>query len=222
VRKTGLSQWRAWTGSILFASGPNLEITIKTLILAAIRCSLIFTAVAALSIVYPTSVQAVPAFYQYTGNPYTEVVGDYTTSMYVTVTLALPQPLHANMPLNEVFPTRFYILDGVQAITAFDAGLQSTFQFATDAAGHITQWFVLASSDSAGRGHEVSTFSLTVEGASDRGVTNSFTNFGRNFSSPGNWSGFVAVPDAGSTLSLMTLTLMALGLVARRFQPAAG
>ena len=28
-------------------------------------------------------------------------------------------------------------------------------------------------------------------------------------------------PDAGSTLSLMTLTLMALGLVARRFKRAA-
>ena len=32
----------------------------KTLTLAAIRCSLIFTAVAALSIAYPASVQAVP------------------------------------------------------------------------------------------------------------------------------------------------------------------
>ena len=30
-----------------------------------------------------------------------------------------------------------------------------------------------------------------------------------------------ATPDAGSTLSLMTLTLMALGLVARRFKRAA-
>jgi hypothetical protein len=38
----------------------------KTLILAAIRCSLIFTAVAALSIAYPSSVQAVPTRYQYT------------------------------------------------------------------------------------------------------------------------------------------------------------
>ena len=32
----------------------------KTLTLAAIRCSLIFTTVAALSIAYPASVQAVP------------------------------------------------------------------------------------------------------------------------------------------------------------------
>ena len=47
----------------------------KTLILAAIRCSLMFTAVAALSIVYPASVQAVPTTYQYTGNPFNFVEG---------------------------------------------------------------------------------------------------------------------------------------------------
>src|SRR5215475_4016257 len=44
---TGLSQWRAWTGSNLFASVFNQEITMKTHILAAIRCSLMFTAVTA-------------------------------------------------------------------------------------------------------------------------------------------------------------------------------
>ena len=36
----------------------------KTLILAAIRCSLMFTAVAALSLAYPASVQAVPTMSQ--------------------------------------------------------------------------------------------------------------------------------------------------------------
>src|SRR5215510_15021138 len=46
-RATGLSQWRAWTGSNLFASVFNQEITMKTLIRAAIRCSLMFTAVTA-------------------------------------------------------------------------------------------------------------------------------------------------------------------------------
>ena len=56
----------------------------KTLPLAAIRCSLIFTAVAALSIVYPASVQGVPTTYQYTGNPFTFVTGSYKTSDFVT------------------------------------------------------------------------------------------------------------------------------------------
>ena len=45
MRTTGLTQWRAWTGSNLFASVPNLEITIETLVFAAIRCSRMFTAV---------------------------------------------------------------------------------------------------------------------------------------------------------------------------------
>ena len=45
---------------------------------------------------------------------------------------------------------------------------------------------------------------------------------GFNNDSPGVWSVNASVPDAGSTLSMMTLTLMALGLVARRFQRAAG
>ena len=52
----------------------------KTLILAAIRCSLMFTAVAALSIVYPASVPAVPTMYHYTGNHFTFATGPYTTT----------------------------------------------------------------------------------------------------------------------------------------------
>ena len=39
------------------------RLVMKTLTLAAIRCSLIFTAVAALSLAYPASVQAVPTTY---------------------------------------------------------------------------------------------------------------------------------------------------------------
>src|SRR3989440_4829136 len=41
----GFPSGKPWTGSNLFASVPNLEITMKRLILAAIRCSLMFTAV---------------------------------------------------------------------------------------------------------------------------------------------------------------------------------
>ena len=88
----------------------------KTLILAAIRCSLMFTAVAALSIAYPASVQAVPTTYQYTGNPFTFVTGPYTTSDFVTGMVTLAGPLPPNMP-SPVTPTAFTFSDGVQTIT---------------------------------------------------------------------------------------------------------
>jgi hypothetical protein len=65
---------------------------------------LTLTAVAALSIVYPTSVQAVPTTYQYTGNPFTYVNGVYTTSDFVTVMFRLAGPLAPNMPITAITP----------------------------------------------------------------------------------------------------------------------
>ena len=57
----------------------------------------------------------------------------------------------------------------------------------------------------------------TPTGQVDDGLLSGF-GFGRNTRSPGAW----VVPDAGSTLSLMTVTLIAFGVVARRFKRAAG
>ena len=76
----------------------------KRLILPAIRCSLMFTAVAAFSVVYPASVQAVPTTYQYTGNPFTDVSGPYTTSDFVTAIVTLAGPLPPNFSVNQDAP----------------------------------------------------------------------------------------------------------------------
>jgi hypothetical protein len=189
----------------------------KTLILAAIRCSLMFIAVAALSLAYPASVQAVPTTYQYTGNPFTFAMAPYTTSDFVTAMVTLAGPLGPNMPLTEVTPTAFTMSDGVQTLRR--TGTQSLgFRFATNARGEINFWLV-----------EVDLFQssiVTFHGGTfdprngDLGHTGE--GFGSNRDTPGVWSHGNATPDAGSTLSLMTLTLMALGLVARRFQRAAG
>src|SRR5215469_7229298 len=114
----------------------------KTLVLAAIRCSLMFTAVAALSIAYPPSVQAVPTKYVYTGNPFTFATGPYSTSNFVTAMITLAGPLGANMPLTEVTPIAFTLSDGVQTITNRGPGFVffTSFLFATDASGAISMW----------------------------------------------------------------------------------
>ena len=88
----------------------------KTLILAAIRCSLMFTAVAALSIAYPTSVQAVLPPLTIHRNPFTSVVAPYTTGDFSTAVVTLAGRLGANMPLTIVTPTAFTLTDGVQTL----------------------------------------------------------------------------------------------------------
>ena len=187
----------------------------KTLILAAIRCSLMFMAAAAFSLAYPSSVQAVPTTYTYTGNPFTSVTTPYTTSMFVTAMVTLAGPLGANMPLTHVNPTAFTFFDGVQTLNSSNSHPNPiAFSFATNANGAIISWRVEAD----GGGSSIFTFN-DVLGAGDGGHTSDA--IGSNRDSPGVWIQGNATPDAGSTLSLMTLTLMALGLVARRFQRAA-
>ena len=115
----------------------------KTLILAAIRCSLMFTAVAALSIAYPASVQAVPTTYVYTGNPFTIATGPYTTSDFVTAMVTLAGPLPPNEPFTQVTPLAFSLSDGVQTITNLNATIFA-FHFATDGDGTITHWALSA------------------------------------------------------------------------------
>ena len=188
----------------------------KTLILAAIRCSLIFTAVAALSVAYPASVQAVPTTYQYTGNPFTFVTGPpYTTSDFVTAMVTLAGPLAPNMPLTSVSPIAFTFSDGVQTLT------NSNFfmQFATGPTGAIIAWNVVVEGlNDLGSLGQIGTRNTVVLLVQDFGFLEALTIRGLNHDNPGTWTTVGNVSDTGSTLSLMTLTLMALGLVARQFK----
>jgi hypothetical protein len=202
----------------------------KTLIPAAIRCSLMLTAVAALSLAYPASLQAVPTTYRYTGNHFTEVSGPYTTSMFVTAMVTLAAPLRANMPpFTDVTPIAFTFFDGVQTLSGSNPDIDlDTFQFGTNAAGQITSWQISVDIGVIGA---ITNFilNLNLEDPQDPhthdtgGILENGGQFaeGTTFRMPGVWSRGIATPDTGSTLSLMTLTLMALGLVARRFQRAA-
>ena len=170
------------------------------------------TAVAALALAYPASVQAVPTTYQYTGNPFTNVGAPYTTSDFVTGMVTLSGPLAPNMGLTAVTPTAFSVSDGVQTITNLNATM-SLFEFATGPTGAITGWDVAVTIT-------IGTAFITLNDITIGDAVESAGGSGLN-SKPGTWVITGAVPDSGSTLSLMTLTLMALGLVARRFQRAA-
>jgi len=102
---------------------------------------LALTGVAALSIAYPASVQAVPTTYQYTGKPFTEVAGVYTTDDFVTAMVTLADPLGANFH-GTVTPTAFTLSDGVQTLTNTTPSITSSFNFVTNARGEITLWHV--------------------------------------------------------------------------------
>ena len=179
---------------------------------------LALTTVAAYSFAYPASVQAVPTTYQYTGNNFTDVFGSlYTTSDFVTAMVTLAGPLGANMPLTHVNPTAFTFFDGVQTLNSTNSHPNPiAFSFATNANGEIILWDL----EVDGGPSSIFTFNRPGHGPIDGGHND--VGLGRNSGPAGVWSQGIATPDTGSTLSLMTLTLMALGLVARRFQRAAG
>jgi len=170
------------------------------------------TGIAALSVVYPASVQAVPITYQYTGHSFTSASGSYTTSDFVSGMLTLAGPLAPNMPLSLVSPTAFSFSDGVQTITNLTATAVS-FEFATGPTGAITAWSV----DIIDLSSQITTQNVAGD-AVDEGIS---SGQGSVSGQPGMWGTPAGVPDTGSTLSLMTLTLMALGVAARQFKRAA-
>ena len=192
----------------------------KTLILAAIRCSLIFTAVAALSLAYPASVQAVPTTYQYTGNPFTIVEGPYTTSMFVTAMVTLANPLPPNFS-GLVTPTAFTFSDGVQTITNLTA-TTSFFAFETDAAGMIFRWDAEVFTGDIPPPFITNVISTATEDGDVAEDIGSILDvgFGLNQEARGTWT-MAPVPDAGSSLALLSLSLTALGVAARQFKRAA-
>ena len=196
----------------------------KTLTLAAIRCSLIFTAVAALSLAYPAAVQAVPTTYQYTGNPFTDVSGLYTTSDFVSGMVTLAAPLPPNFQ-GTVTPTAFTFSDGVQTITDLTATIAQIL-FSTGPTGLIQKWHIDLERDigdnhqAVGTVNDLASSGLIADFAIQQ-VAGTIVGEGQNMLAPGVWVTRSAVADTGSTLSMLTLTLMALGVAARQFKRAA-
>jgi hypothetical protein len=55
--------------------------------------------------------------YTYTGNPFTSVLGSYTTSDFVSVSFTLATPLGPNFAFAFISPTDFTFSDGQQTFT---------------------------------------------------------------------------------------------------------
>ena len=179
------------------------------------------SAVLALAVVVlsATAVQAVPTSnvttYVYTGNPFTDVSGPYSTSDFVTAMVTLVSPLAANMPLTGVSPLAFSLSDGVQTLTTLNA-FGSVFSFATGPTGMITEWRMQVFGE--GPLTFIDSFKNVV--MQDIGATENPDGSGTVFGAPGTWS-TASVPDAGSSLALLSLSLTALGVAARQFKRAA-
>ena len=173
---------------------------------------LALTGVAALSLAHPASVQAAPATYTYTGKPFTELAtGPYTSSDFVTAMMTLASPLPPSA-FTSVTPLAFSISDGVQTITNLNVSV-AVFAFTTGGAGRIANWTVLVTTDS---GNFIST---NFHG---EGIDVGSHGDGFGIGPLGAWTQPAGtVPDAGSSLALLSLSLTALGVAARQFKRAA-
>jgi hypothetical protein len=175
------------------------------------------SAVLALAVVIlsVTAVQAVPTTYVYIGNPFTIVHNaPYTTNDFVTAMVKLASPLPANLPFTEVTPLAFTMFDGIQTITNLNTA-NTFFQFATGPSGSITNW-VISTSATGAVIQTRSTPNATIDLAE---IFSPTFGFAENIDTPGRWSS--AVPDAGSSLALLSQSLTALGVAARQFKRAA-
>jgi len=163
---------------------------------------------------------AVPTTYVYTGNPFTTAQAPYSTSDFVTVRVTLARPLGANMPITVVTPLAFSFSDGVQTITKNTATI-TAFYFATGPLAQPTTWDVAALIGPAFP--EIITYgsyddpTISIDTAR---IT--FTGFASILGAPGSWGVLPPpTPDPGSSLALLSLSLTALGVVARQFKRAA-
>jgi hypothetical protein len=128
--------------------------------------------------------------------------------------IKLAKPLGSNF-VGNVTPIEFSVSDGVQILTNLTPMIQFTFSFTIGPTGPITFWNFFVETPfgnirSINFGPGTAGDSASIEGAG--------LNLGFNRGPARSWRVVATAPDTGSTLSLMTLTLMALGLVARRFQ----
>jgi hypothetical protein len=160
--------------------------------------------------------------YTYTGNPFTKVTGAYTTSMFVSGSFTVDSPLAANQAFSPVSPTAFSFSDGLQTLDQSNGQFVGPlhFQVGTDASGGIASWFVslynLAGTSVIDTAAAFEVTDSVVKAAEVGGLSSGAFNV----SAPGQWTvQTVGVPDAGSSVALLALSLAALVGAARWFEP---
>jgi hypothetical protein len=170
--------------------------------------------------VFTASSAGAAVVYSYTGNNFTNVFAPgYTTSDKITGTLTLSSALPASLSIltNEAALVLSYdFSDGVHSYTSpcCDSGSQTTFDFSTDAGGHITNWDVTLETDDNHTGDLT-----TIGGASglDQSLRGGVLG-GDNVGIPGVWSVqtlTTGVPEP-ATWALFLLGFGATGWTLRR------
>ena len=160
--------------------------------------------------------------YTYVGNNYNDVTSPYTTSMHVSMTIVLANPIGANLSNVTLSPTSFVVSNGVNSFT--QANGTGTFDSVdTDASGIPIHW-AFSFTASANIFNTVETYNL--DGFQlDRGAGPGNSSFerGRFFNSPGTMtvSNQSTAPEP-SSLSLMALSGGALWMARRRRKSTAG
>jgi hypothetical protein len=148
----------------------------------------------------------------YTGNDFTAAYTPYTTSMSVTATITLADPLGASFS-GDVDPLSFTIMDGVQTITEStyneEAGAD-TFDFQTTPEGQISGWSI---SVRAGSINDSSVINITSSFGD--GTNNARGGVG-SVGVPGVWSTTISTPEPG-TIYVLGSALLGL-VILRRHQ----
>ena len=149
------------------------------------------------------------AIYQYTGNPFQDVVGRYTTSDSLSGTITLAAPLASNLSNSVVAPVDWSFSDGLKVFTPSNSTADPFF-FSTNSAAQIVSWSVDLSGGAA----------VGVMGTFDNGPIDQIdqaTDFtgqnslASNTGRPRKWT-VVPEPSPGALFSL------GLSLLAARFR----
>jgi hypothetical protein len=132
----------------------------------------------------------------------------------VTGTVTLEEALGANHSLSApVIVESFSFTAGDVTITNDTARPATTFEFATDAAGNITNWVVTV--DHTGAGGSIHTWNAPVFGMNDQvAIGSNFATTG-GLNEAGEWTMTAAVPEP-STWAMMILGFAGIGFMAYR------